>query len=135
MSYLGASGPNDYPSSDCAPDGQVEPGRSVVEAVGCGSARFLTLTHATGGVTPTYLVLTAVDGGSTMSLSSTDVMTMPELQNALAYFGPNVESVRVQTQSERRTAVREHVEALERDAPNDTFEFGGRRFELDVVLG
>ena len=135
MSHTGTSGPDDYPPTNCHPDGPLEPGRSVVEAVECGSARFLTLTHATGGVTPAYLVLTVAEAGPATPLSSTDVLSMPEIQNALAYFGRGVESVRVQTQPERRVALREHVDALREDATDAVFEFAGRRFDLEVVLG
>ena len=135
MSHLGASGSDDSPFADCTPDGPLEPGRSVVEAVECDSARFLTLTHATGGITPTYLVLTAAEDESATPLSSTDVLSMPEIQNALAYLGGGVESVRVQTQSERRVALREHVDALGAEVAGDVFEFAGRTFDLEVVLG
>ena len=135
MSHLGASGPADHPPADCSPDGPLEPGRSVVEAVECNSARFLTLTHATSGVTPTYLVLTTTETDAATSLSTTDVLSMPEMQNALAYLGSGVESVRVQMQSERRSALREHVRTLRGDSPDDAFEFAGRQFDLEVVLG
>ncbi|WP_232688455.1 hypothetical protein [Halobacterium zhouii] len=134
MSHLGSPGSDGPPLADCRPDGPLPPGRSVVDAVECGSARFLTLTHATGGVTPTYLVLTADDDDeSATPLSSTDVLSMPEIQNAIAYFGSGVESVRVQTQSARRVALREHVDAL--GGEDSAFAFAGRTFHLDVVLG
>jgi hypothetical protein len=105
-----------------------------VEAVECDSARFVNLAHSGRGVQPTYLVLTDSDADATQ-LSLTDVLSMPEIQNAVAYFGADTESVRVRTQSGRRVALEEHVEALAERSPDPAFEFGGRRFELSVVLG
>ncbi|MGB9966055.1 hypothetical protein [Halobacterium hubeiense] len=103
-------------------------------AVECDSARFVNLAHASDGIQPTSLVLTDSDAEAT-PLSPTEVLSMPELQNAVAYFGENTDSVRVRTQSERRAALEEHVDALHERAPTPAFEFGGRSFELSVVVG
>ena len=133
MSHYSASGPDDASPGDCPPDGPLDAGRSVVTAVECNTARFVDLTHESGGVEPTYLVLTAANRPGT-SLTRTDVYAMPELQNAIAYFGPGTDSVRVQTRADRRRALREHLAALH-DGGSSTFEFSDRRFALDVVLG
>ena len=133
MSHFSASGPDDASPRDCPPDGPLDAGRSVVTTVECNTARFVDLTHDSGGVEPTYLVLTAADRPGT-SLTRTDVYAMPELQNAIAYFGPGTDSVRVQTRADRRRALREHLAALD-GAASGTFEFSGCQFNLDVVVG
>lgn len=133
MSYSGAPGPGDPGPAQCSADGPLEPGRCVSESVECDSARFVALAHASGGLQPTFLVLTATDVDDAVPLSATDVLSVPELHNAIAYYGESTDSVRVRTQPDRRTAVTEHVEALrERGA---AFEFAGRRFGLNVVAG
>jgi len=134
MSHSGAPGSGDPGTARCSADGPLDAGRSAVEAVECDSARFVNLTHSSGGVQPTYLVLTASDAESTQ-LTLTDVLSMPELQNAVAYFGSDTDSVRVRTQPSRRAALREHVDALADRDPAPAFAFGGRRFELSVVVG
>lgn len=134
MSHFRASGPDDASPGDCPADGPVDPGRSVVAAVECNTARFVDVTHESGGVEPTYLVLTsATEAGAT--LSRTDVHTIPELQNAIAYFGPDTDSVRVQTRPKRRKILREHLAALEENSTSTSFEFAEQTFDLDVVLG
>jgi len=132
MSHYGTSGPKDATPGDCPPDGPLDAGRSVVTAVECNTARFVDLTHDAVGVEPTYLVLTAADRPG-IPLSRTDVFAMPELQNAIAYFGPDTDSVRVQTRSDRRRPLREHLRALG-DSPG-SFEFSNCRFDLEVVVG
>lgn len=134
MSYFRTSGPGGATPDDCQADGPLEAGRCVVSAVECNSARFVDLTGDALGGEPTYLVLTAVDGSGT-SLSRTDVYAVPELHNAIAYLGPETDSVRVQTRPDRRRTLREHLAALEGTGSPSTFEFADRRFELDVVLG
>lgn len=134
MSYRSGPDGEDQRPSDCPPDGPVDPGRSVVEAVECNTARFVDLSGASGGVTPVHLVVSDADG-QTASLTRTDVLGLPELQNGLAYFGPGVDSVRVRTRSDRRQNVREHVTALAEQTSLDGFDFGGRKFALDVQLG
>jgi hypothetical protein len=61
------------------------------------------------------------------------VFLAPEVQNAVAYFGEQTDSVRVRTRSDRRLAVEEHVEAMREQG--SAFEFAGRRFDLEVVAG
>lgn len=136
MSYSGAPGPGDPGPAQCRADGPLEPGRSVVEAVECDSARFVDLSHSSGGIQPTYLVLqaTSPDDDAT-TLSSTDVLSVPEVQNAVAFYGEETDSVRVRTRPDRRVAVEEHVEALRERRAGSTFEFAGRCFDLEVVAG
>lgn len=134
MSHSGAPGSGDPGTAQCSADGPLDPGRSAVEAVECDSARFVNLAHASEGIQPTYLVLTDSDGDATQ-LSLTDVLSMPEIQNAVAYFGTDTDSVRVRTQPGRRVALEEHVDALAERIPGPAFEFGGRTFELSVVVG
>lgn len=134
MSYSGAPGAGDPGPAQCRADGPLEPGRSAVEAVECDSARFVDMAHASGGIQPTYLVLEASDGEG-KPLSSTDLLSMPEIQNAVAYFGENTDSVRVRTQADRRVALEEHVEALRERERGASFEFAGRCFDLEVVAG
>ncbi|WP_232701613.1 hypothetical protein [Halobacterium wangiae] len=133
MSHFRTSGPSDAGPGDCPADGPVEPGRSVVSAVECNTARFVDLTGKSGGIDPTYLVLTTAEEADT-SLSRTDVYALPELQNALAYLGPGTNSVRVQTCADRRKLLGEHVASLA-DGGGPTFEFADRQFDLDVLLG
>ncbi|MFB6072393.1 MAG: hypothetical protein ABEJ88_05425 [Halobacterium sp.] len=105
-----------------------------MDAVECNTARFVDLAGDTVSVSPTYLVLK--DGADrAVSLSRTEVCALPELQNGLAYFGESVDSVRVRTLPDRHENVREHVAALSRGERGDCFEFGGRRFCAEVVLG
>ncbi|WP_336036756.1 hypothetical protein [Halobacterium yunchengense] len=134
MSHSGAPGPGDPGPTQCVADGPLEPGRSAVEAVECDSARFVAMAHASGGIQPTYLVLTAADGEPTQ-LEVTDVLSVPEVQNALAYFGEHTDSVRVRTRAERRVAVEEHVRALRNREDGEVLQFGGCTFDLDVVVG
>ena len=134
MSHSGAPGSGDPGTDQCSADGPLDPGRSAVDAVECDSARFVNLAHASGGVQPTYLVLTD-SGADATQLSLSDVLSMPEVQNAVAYFGAATDSVRVRTQPGRRVALEEHVDALAERSPDPAFEFGGRRFELSVVVG
>ncbi|AHG05256.1 hypothetical protein HALDL1_08795 [Halobacterium sp. DL1] len=133
MSHFRTSGPPDTDPGECPANGPLEPGRSVVEAVECNTARFVDLTGTSGGVVPTYLVLTGAERAN-VSLSGTEVYALPEIQNALAYFGPETNSVRVHTCPERRTLLNEHVAALT-DGGESTVEFADRTFDLDVVLG
>jgi len=135
MSYRSGPGGDDQRPTSCPADGPVEPGRVVVEAVECNTARFVDLTGASGGVTPAHLVVSDADGEPTTALDRTQVLSLPELQNGLAYFGPDVDSVRVRTHPDRRVNVREHVAALEEQSETDSFEFGGRAFSLAVQLG
>jgi hypothetical protein len=134
MSYRSGPGRDDQRPAACPADGPIEPGRAVVEAVECNTARFVDLTGDSGGVTPVHLVVSDARG-ETASLERTQVLALPELQNALAYFGPDVDSVRVRTHPGRRENVREHVTALEGRAGANGFEFGGRAFSLAVQLG
>jgi len=134
MSYRSGSGGDDQRPSACPADGPIEPGRSVVEAVECNTARFVDVSGASGGVTPVHLVVSDADA-ETATIDRTQVLSLPELQNGLAYFGPDVDTVRVRTHSDRRVNVREHVTALEEQSETDGFEFGGREFSLDVQLG
>ncbi|MCG1002815.1 MULTISPECIES: hypothetical protein [Halobacterium] len=134
MSHSGVPGSGDPGTTPCPADGPLDPGRSAVEAVECNSARFVNLAHSSRGVQPTYLVLTDSDVDGTQ-LSLTDVLSMPEIQNAVAYFGADTDSVRVRTQSGRRKALEEHVDALAERSSAPAFEFGDRCFELSVVLG
>ena len=134
MSHSGAPGSGDPGTAQCSADGPLDPGRSAVEAVECDSARFVNLAHASEGIQPTYLVLTDSDGDATQ-LSLTDVLSMPEIQNAVAYFGADTDSVRVRTQPGRRVALEEHVDALTDRNSASVFEFSGRTFELSVVVG
>lgn len=133
MSHYGAPGADDS-VHQCTPDGPLAPGRSVVDAVECNTARFIDLTRDTGDISPTYLVLTDADDPGA-SLTRTDVCGAPELQNAVAYFGADTDSVRVRTLSDRRVALDEHVSALSERGECDAFEFAGCRFALDVVVG
>lgn len=134
MSYSGAPGPGDPGPAQCSADGPLDPGRSVIEAVECDSARFVDLAPDGGGIQPTYLVLLGVDDDEDVTqLSSTEVFLAPEVQNAVAYFGEQTDSVRVRTRSDRRLAVEEHVEAMREQG--SAFEFAGRRFDLEVVAG
>ncbi|MFB6269576.1 MAG: hypothetical protein ABEH83_06515 [Halobacterium sp.] len=135
MSHSGAPGSGGPGPAQCSADGPLDPGRCAIEAVECDSARFVSLAHASGGLQPTYLVLTAVDADDAVPLSTTDVLTVPELQNAVAYYGESTDSVRVRTQPGRRTAVEEHVEALRERGRGTVFEFAGRCFDLEVVAG
>lgn len=135
MSYSGAPGPGDPGPAQCRADGPIEPGRSVVEAVECDSARFVDLSHASGGIQPTYLVLLAASDDDATQLSPTDVQSIPEVQNAVAFYGEQTDSVRVRTRTDRRVAVEEHVTALRERRTGSVFEFGGRCFELEVVAG
>jgi len=134
MSYSGTPGSGNPGPARCSDDGPLDAGRSAVEAVECDSARFVSMAHASSGLQPTYLVLTASDREATR-LSATDVLTMPEVQNAVAYFGEETESVRVRTRPDRRSPLREHVAALSDRTPAPAFEFADRRFELTVVVG
>jgi len=134
MAYRSGSGRDDQRPSTCPADGPVEPGRSVVEAVECQTARFVDLSGASGGVTPVHLVVSETDGETT-PVDRTQVFSLPELQNGLAYFGPDVDSVRVRTHPDRRVNVREHVTALEEQSATGGFEFGGCEFSLGVQLG
>ena len=134
MSYRSGPAGDDQRPTACPADGPVEPGRSVAEAVECNTARFVDLSEASGGVTPVHLVVSA-SSGETTALDRTQVLSLPELQNGLAYLGPGVDSVRVRTHPDRRVNVREHVAALEEQSESDGFEFGGREFALDVQLG
>jgi hypothetical protein len=134
MVHRSGPGEEDQRPTGCPPDGPVDPGRSVVDAVECNTARFVDLSEASGGVTPVHLVVSETEG-QTASLTRTDVLGLPELQNGLAYFGPGVDSVRVRTGSHRRQNVREHASALAEQTSLEGFEFGGREFALDVQLG
>ena len=134
MSYRSGPGGDDQRPTACPADGPLEPGRSVVEAVECNTARFVDLSGASGGVTPVHLVVSDASGETT-SIDRTQVLSLPELQNGLAYFGPDVDSVRVRTHPDRRVNVREHVAALEDQSATGRFEFGGREFSLAVQLG
>ncbi len=134
MPYSGASGPGDPGPAQCSDDGPLDAGRAAVEAVECDSARFVSLAHASGGLQPTYLVLTNSDREATL-LSATDVLSVPEIQNAIAYFGEETDSVRVRTQPGRRKALEEHVDALAERSQAPAFEFANRRFELSVIAG
>jgi hypothetical protein len=135
MSHSGAPGRGDPGPAQCSADGPLDAGRCVVEAVECDSARFVDLAHASGGLQPTFLVLTESDAEDPVQLSTTDVLSVPELQNAVAYNGESADSVRVRTQPDRRRAVTEHVEALREHAAGTVFDFAGQRFNLKVVAG
>ena len=136
MSSRRGPGGDDQRPSACPADGPVEPGRAVVEAVECNTARFVDLGGASGGDTPAHLVVSDAGGETTTTeLDRTQVLSLPELQNGLAYLGPGVDSVRVRTRPDRRTNVQEHVAALEEQAEADGFEFGERAFSLAVRLG
>ena|SRR6056297_3054831 len=135
MSYRSGPGGDDQQPTACPADGPVEPGRSVVEAVECNTARFIDLSGVSGGVTPVHLVVSGAGVETTTTLDRTQVLSLPELQNGLAYFGPGVDSVRVRTHPDRRVNVREHVTALEEQSESGGFEFGGREFSLAVQLG
>jgi hypothetical protein len=134
MSYRSGPGGDDQQPTACPADGPVEPGRSVVEAVECNTARFVDISGSSGGVTPVHLVVPDTSGETT-TLDRTQVFSLPELQNGLAYFGPGVDTVRVRTHPDRRVNVREHVTALEEQSESARFEFGGREFSLAVQLG
>jgi hypothetical protein len=134
MSYRSGPGEDDQRPSECPATGPVAPGRSVAEAVECGTARFVDLTAASGAVTPVYLVIAAADEPAA-SLTYTDVHRLPELQNGLAYLGQDVDTVRVRTSPDRRQVVEEHVSHLDSQTSLATFEFSGRRFSLSVRLG
>ena len=134
MSQNGAPGADDAGPTQCPADGPLPPGRSVEDAVECNTARFVDLTRDAGGVAPVYLVVCDVDERGT-SLTRTEVVALPELQNGLAYLGRGTDSVRVRTHPERRVQLEEHVEALSSRDEHDAFEFADRQFTVDVVRG
>jgi hypothetical protein len=134
MSYRSGPGEDEQRPSECPADGPVDPGRSVAEAVECGTARFVDLTAVSGAVTPVYVVLAAADTPAA-SLTHTDVHQLPELRNGLAYLGPDVDTVRVRTTPDRRQAVEEHVTHLDSLTSLPAFEFGSTAFSLSVRLG
>jgi len=134
MSQNGAPGAGDADPAECPADGPLSPGRSVVDAVECNTARFVDLTRESGGVTPVYLVVCDADDADA-SLSRTDVTALPELHNGVAYLGSETDSVRVRTRPERRVQLEEHLAELSAGGEHDTFEFAGCRFGVDVLRG
>jgi hypothetical protein len=131
MSLPGESGSSDPETVRCAADGPVEPGRAVVSAVECNSARFVDLVEEAVEDRPTTLILTSSARDAT-PLSAADVCRIPELRNAVAYFGDGTKSVRVRTLSERGPVLREYVDSL-RESQSGAFEFADRQFDLHVV--
>lgn len=131
MSRPGESGSTGPETVRCTADGPVEPGRAVVRAVECNSARFVDLVHEPSGDRPTMLVLTDSTRES-VRLSETDVFRVPELRNSVAYFGDETTSVRVRTLPERCSVLRNYVDSL-RETPSTAFAFAGRHFDLHVL--
>jgi len=133
MFGFGPSEAND-PPAPCAADGPVESTGSLLEAVECDTARYVALAPVAIDMNRTYLVLTRVDDGDGTALSFGDVTEVPEIQNALAHFGPQAVSVRVLTHPGRRRPLSSTIDDLD-ERGNETFEFAGECFRLDVRLG
>jgi hypothetical protein len=131
MPLPGESGSAGVETVPCTDDGPVDAGRAVVRAVECNSARFVDLARESAAEQPTTLMLTDANGDAT-PLSEPDVTRVPELRNAVAYFGLETTSIRVKTLSERSPMLREYVDSL-RETPAAVFEFAGRQFDLRVV--
>lgn len=124
----GSSGPETAP---CQPTGPLDPGRSVVRAVECNSARYVDLVRDETSARPTSLILTDTKRETT-PLSETDLCRVPELQNAVAFYGPETKSVRIRTRKRRASMLREYVDSL-RERPENAFGFEERRFDFHVV--
>lgn len=132
---MSGSGPfeSSDPPAPCAADGPVAPTGSVLEAVQCDTARYVALAPVAVDVNRTYLILTRDDVDGT-TLTYADVRSIPELQNAIAHFGPRTESVRVLTHPGRRRHLSRSLDELETDHSR-TFEYSGESFRLSVRLG
>lgn len=133
MFGIGPFDAND-PPTPCAADGPVEPTGTVLEAAECDTARYVALAPVAVDVNRTYLILTREDHDDGTPLSFGDVTEVPEIQNALAHFGPQSESVRVLTHPGRRRPLSSTVDDLD-ERGNATFEYAGEGFRLDVRLG
>lgn len=117
----------------CVADGPVEANGTVLEAVECDTARYVALAPVAMDVNRTYLVLARTDAEGT-PLSFGDVTRIPEVQNALAHFGPRTESVRVLTHPGRRRTLSNTIDDLDTRGSR-TFEYAGEQFSLDVRVG
>ena len=131
------SGSGPFESSDppvpCAADGPVSPTGSVLEAVQCDTARYVALAPVAVDVNRTYLILSRDDvDGTTLTYEA--VRSIPELQNAVAHFGPRTESVRVLTHPGRRRHLSQALDEFDSDRSR-TFEYSGESFRLSVRLG
>lgn len=135
LQSMAGSGPfeSSDPPAPCAADGPVSPTGSVLEAVQCDTARYVALAPVAVDVNRTYLILSRADVDGT-SLTYADVSSIPELQNALAHYGPRTESVRVLTHPGRRRHLTQSLEELDSNESR-TFEYGGESFRLNVRLG
>lgn len=131
MSLPGDPGSPGTETVRCEPTGPIDPSRSVIRAVECNSARFVDLVRDETSIRPTSLVLTATSREPT-ALSETDLCRVPELQNAVAFYGRETQSVRVRTRKRRAGMLREYVGSL-RDDPEHAFGFESSRFDLHVV--
>lgn len=121
------------PPAPCAADGPVSPTGTVLEAVECDTARYVALAPVATDAHRTYLILTRddVDGAP---LSFGDVSRVPELQNALAHFGPRAESVRVLTHPGRRRHLNQLLDELD-SYDERAFQYAGEGFRLSVRMG
>lgn len=121
------------PPVPCPADGPVSPTGTVLEAVECDTARYVALAPVATDAHRTYLILTRDDVEGT-PLAYGDVSSEPELQNALAHFGPRAESVRVLTHPGRRRPLKQLLDELDR-YDERTFQYAGEGFRLSVRMG
>ena len=106
------------------PDGPVGAPPSVRRAVGLGSARYVELDGA--GADGACLLVSRIDEAVNPSPISAGMREGSVARAALAYLGPDVESVRVR-------APRADVAALARDASlPGVFAYGENRFRVEV---
>lgn len=132
MSGSGPFEPQD-PPAPCAADGPVSPTGTVLEAVECDTARYVAIAPVAHDVHRTYLILSRANVDGT-ALSYGDINDIPELQNALAHFGPQAQSVRVLTHPGRRRPLSRHIDDLD-EGGTRTFEFSGEEFSVTVNVG
>lgn len=128
-------GPTDTDGSPapCVPDGPVASTGTVLEAVECDTARYVALAPVARDVKRTYLILTRVnEDGDTLSYS--DITSVPEVQNAIAHFGPRTKSVRILSHPGRRRPLIQTLEELG-NRTGRTYEYAGEAFRLSVRVG
>ncbi|WP_458185518.1 hypothetical protein [Haladaptatus sp. NG-WS-4] len=122
--------------STCTARGSVDPTDHVLDASGCAAESvYITLEFGRGDPCHAYLLLDVDQGSGTAQLGEADVTTLPELQNAVAYLGPDSKSVRVRTSKRRTDEVFDHLDSLAEEYDSSTqFAFDGRTFTLTVMV-
>ncbi|WP_458206236.1 hypothetical protein [Haladaptatus sp. NG-SE-30] len=122
--------------STCTARGSVEPTDHVLGAGGCDSgSASVALEFGQDEFCHAYLLLDTGQGqGDAVQLSEADVTELPELQNAVAYLGPDSTSVRVRTSKRRTDEIFDHLGSLAEEYESTTrFAFDGRTFALLVA--